>query len=89
MKKIVKLTLAVITSFALTGFSTTVSVAGEFTVTGAAKATYAIRGSQSTAGGAHGDNSGKGLGGVANEFTLGASGELDNGMALDLRTRYR
>jgi hypothetical protein len=80
MKKIVKLTLAVITSFALTGFSTTVSVAGEFTVTGAAKATYAIRGSQSTAGGAHGDNSGKGLG-IANEFTLGASGELDNGMA--------
>ena len=80
MNKIVKLTLAVLTSFALTGFSTTVSVAGEFTVPGAAKATYAIRGAASTAGGAYGDNTGKGLG-IANEFSLGASGELDNGMA--------
>ena len=51
--------------------------AGELSVTGSAKATYTIvsvDGSSNTVG----HNAGKGIG-IANEFTLGASGELDNG----------
>ena len=44
--------------------------AGELTVTGTAKASYAIGGAD--------QNAGKGLG-ISNEIGLGASGELDNG----------
>jgi len=49
--------------------------AGELSVTGSAKATYVIL---SVDGSASDDDAGKGLG-MSNEFTLGASGELDNG----------
>ena len=56
-------------------FLASTATAGELTVTGSAKATYSILGSGST-----GAKSGQGKGiGIANEFTLGASGELDNG----------
>ena len=55
---------------ALTAFSFATANAGELTITGDAKASYGIQSEDSTAG--------KGLG-VANEFSLGASGELDNG----------
>ena len=49
--------------------------AGELSVTGAAKATYTII---SVDGSATDNDTGKGIG-IANEFTLSASGELDNG----------
>ncbi len=49
--------------------------AGELSVTGAAKATYTIL---SVDGSASDDDAGKGIG-IANEFTLSASGELENG----------
>ena len=55
---------------ALTAFSFATANAGELTITGDAKASYAIQSEDAVAG--------KGLG-VANEFSLGASGELDNG----------
>lgn len=56
-------------------FSFGVAKAGELTVTGSAKASYSISSSDGTAAV---NNLNKGLG-IANEFTLGASGELDNG----------
>lgn len=71
--KIAKITLAVLASFVMTA----VAFAGELTVTGSAKATYSTRGSDSTTAASHG---GKGIG-IANEFTLSASGETDNGIA--------
>jgi hypothetical protein len=71
--KIVKITIAVLASLVINA----VSFAGELTVTGSAKATYALRSSDSTSGTS--DN-GKGLG-IANEFTLSASGETDGGIA--------
>ena len=71
--KITKITLAVLVSFLVNA----VSFAGELTVTGNAKATYAIRSSDSTTALSDG---GKGIG-IANEFTLGASGETDNGIS--------
>ena len=49
--------------------------AGELSVTGSAKATYSI---VSVDGSPTDQDTGKGIG-IANEFTLGASGELDNG----------
>ena len=49
--------------------------AGELSVTGSAKATYTIL---SVDGSATNDDAGKGMG-MANEFSLGAGGELDNG----------
>ena len=49
--------------------------AGELSVTGSVKATYAIN---SVDGSETDNNTGKGMG-LANEFTLNASGELDNG----------
>jgi hypothetical protein len=67
MKKITKIALALLTSFSVS-FS---AFAGELSVTGSAKASYAIGGASRDAG--------KGLG-VSNEFKLGAAGELDNGM---------
>ena len=71
--KIAKITLAVLAAFLVNA----VSFAGELTVTGSAKATYAIRGSDSTTSVSDG---GKGIG-IANEFTLSASGETDNGIS--------
>jgi hypothetical protein len=73
MTKITKIMLAVITSVALS----TASFAGELSVTGGAKATYSI---MSSDGLSSQNEQGKGLG-LTNEFTLGASGELDNGYA--------
>ena len=73
MRKLTKITLAILTSFAM--ISTVVS-AGEFTVTGGVKGTYSIKSGDSASGAME---AGKGLG-LTNEFSLGASGELDNGM---------
>ena len=61
---------------ALTAFSFSVANAGDLSITGDAKASYTIT---SGDGASAGINQGKGLG-VSNEFTLSASGELDNGM---------
>jgi len=72
MNKLTKLLFSVITSVALT----TSAFAGEFTVSGSAKATYTILSNSGTAG-THAI--GKGLG-ISNEFSLTAAGELDNGM---------
>ena len=72
MNKLTKILFSVISSVAIA----TSAFAGEFTVTGSAKATYTILSNSGTAG-THG--LGKGLG-IANEFSLGASGELDNGI---------
>ena len=74
--KIVKITLAVIASFAVSA----ISFAGELTVTGSAKATYAIQSSESTTTSEKGLSNGKGIG-IANEFTLSASGETDQGIS--------
>jgi hypothetical protein len=68
MKKIIAMLSVVLFSFG-------VAKAGELTITGSAKASYAISSSDGTA--AAQDAQIK-LG-VSNEFTLGASGELDNG----------
>jgi len=68
MKKIIAMLSVVLFSFG-------VAKAGELTVTGSAKASYAISSSDGTAAA---NNLEKGLG-ISNEFTLGASGELDNG----------
>ena len=71
MKNILKIMLV-----AVTAISFSVANAGELSITGSAKASYSITSSD-------GENAdlqrGKGLG-VTNEFTLGATGELDNGM---------
>ena len=74
MNKLTKITLGFIASLMV---ATTAALAGELTITGSAKATYSIRGSESASAqiGAP-----QGIG-IANEFTLSASGELDNGMA--------
>jgi hypothetical protein len=72
MNKLTKLLFSVISSVAIA----TSAFAGEFAVTGGVKATYTILSNTGTAG-THG--LGKGLG-ISNEFTLSASGELDNGM---------
>ena len=72
MNKLTKIMFSVLTSVALA----TSAFAGEFAVTGGAKATYTIMGQDSTTG-THA--SGKGIG-ISNEFSLKASGELDNGM---------
>ena len=66
MKNIIKTVIVMLTSISLFGSAN----AGELTVTGTAKATYNITSGYSSVG--------KGMG-VANEFDLGASGELDNG----------
>jgi len=68
MKKILALLSVFVLSFS-------VANAGELTITGNAKASYAIVSSDGTAAKA---DQAKGLG-ISNEFTLGASGELDNG----------
>jgi hypothetical protein len=71
MKNIIKYMLV-----ALTTLSFSVAQAGDLSITGDAKASYAITSSDS---GTAVLQQGKGLG-VSNEFTLSASGELDNGM---------
>ena len=71
MNKLAKIALAILTSLSIS----TASFAGELTVTGNAKATYSILSSDSTLGTA---DAPKGIG-IANEFTLSAAGELDNG----------
>ena len=70
MKNVMKYLLV-----ALTALSFSVANAGELTITGDAKASYVITSSDSAAGA---QEKGKGLG-VSNEFSLVASGELDNG----------
>ena len=67
MNKITKILLVLLTSVSLS-FN---AIAGELNVTGSAKASYVIGGD---------NNGGKGLG-ISNEIGLGATGELDNGMA--------
>ena len=61
---------------ALTAFSFSIANAGELSITGSAKASYSITSSDNAAAKIEQD---KGLG-VTNEFSLKASGELDNGM---------
>ena len=61
---------------ALTALSFSVANAGELSITGSAKASYAISSSDGASGKVEAD---KGLG-VTNEFSLSATGELDNGM---------
>ena len=61
---------------ALTAFSFSVANAGDLSITGSAKASYSITSSDNAAAKV---DQGKGLG-VTNEFSLSASGELDNGM---------
>ena len=70
MKNIMKYMLV-----AITALSFSVAKAGELSISGAAKASYTISSSDSTAAA---NDMAKGLG-VSNEFTLSASGELDNG----------
>ena len=72
MKNILKITLVLLSVFALTSAN-----AGTLTVTGNAKASYTILSSD---GAAAKSEVGKGIG-ISNEFTLGASGETDNGIA--------
>ncbi len=72
MNKLTKILFSAITSVMLV----TSAFAGEFAVTGGVKTTYTILSNTATDG-THGV--GKGLG-IGNEFTLSASGELDNGM---------
>ena len=73
MKKIIAILSVVLFTFG-------VAKAGELTVTGSAKASYAVTSSDGTAAS---NDSAKGLG-IENEFTLGASGELDNGFVVTL-----
>jgi len=56
-------------------FTFGVAKAGELSISGSAKASYAVTSSDGTAADVDAQ---KGLG-ISNEFTLGASGELDNG----------
>ena len=70
MKNVMKYMLV-----ALTAISFSVANAGELNITGDAKASYVITGSDGAKGGM---NANKSLG-VSNEFSLTASGELDNG----------
>ena len=73
MNKLTKLFVSVISSVMIISSAS----AGDFSVTGGVKATYTVLGNTGTTG-THG--LGRGLG-ITNEFTLGASGELDNGMS--------
>ena len=71
MKNIIKTLLVM-----LSVVSFSAAQAGELSVTGSAKASYTIHSADSASGAVE---SAKGLG-VANEFNLGASGELDSGL---------
>jgi hypothetical protein len=70
MKNTMKVILGLLASISLISSA----YAGEFTVTGTAKASYSII----SGGTSDGSNTGKGLG-VANEIDFGAKGELENG----------
>jgi hypothetical protein len=72
MNKLTKLLFSVISSVAIA----TSAFAGEFAVSGSVKSTYTILSNTGTTG-SHA--LGKGLG-IANEFSLTAAGELDNGI---------
>ena len=72
MKNIIKLALVMLCSVSI---SFSVANSGELSVSGAAVASYVVTSSDSATGV---EGSGPGLG-VSNEFTLSASGELDNG----------
>ena len=72
MNKLTKILFSAVTSVMLV----TSAFAGEFGVSGGVKTTYTILSNSGTVG-THG--TGKGLG-ISNEFSLTASGELDNGM---------
>lgn len=65
----------IIAMLSVLAFSYSVANAGELKVTGSAKASYAITSSD----GASGALNAQKMLGIENEFTLGASGELDNG----------
>ena len=78
MNKLTKLIVSVISSVMIM----TSASAGEFSVTGGVKATYTILGNTGTAG-THG--LGRGLG-ISNEFSLSASGELDNSRTRNQQT---
>lgn len=71
MKNIIKIAVVI-----LSALSFSFANAGELTVTGTAKASYTITSSDSATAQ---QEKAKGLG-VANEFNLGAGGELENGM---------
>ena len=78
MKNILKIALVMLTTVSFTA-----AQAGDLSVTGTAKASYTITSSDSSTGAV---NSAKGLG-VANEFDLSASGELDNGFTWSYQTQ--
>ena len=78
MKNILKIATIVLSVFSFTSVQ-----AGELSVTGSAKASYTITSSDSNSGAVE---SAKGLG-VANEFDLSASGELDNGFTWSYQTQ--
>lgn len=61
----------------LTAMSLSVANAGELSISGDVKASYSVTSGDGTAGGV---NTNPGLG-ISNEFSLKASGELDNGIA--------
>ena len=71
MKNVIKLSLVLLTSLSLS-FS---AYAGTLEVSGTAKATYNIAGSDDVG---TGNNNGKGIG-ITNELNFTAAGELDNG----------
>jgi hypothetical protein len=73
MKNITKTLLVLVSSFAISFAAT----AGELTISGAAKASYAIGGAD--------DSNSKGIG-VGNELNATASGELDNGFTWSYST---
>ena len=73
MKNILK-TIAVLVSASLISVA---AKAGELTVTGSAKASYAMGGGF--------DNTGKNLG-ISNELNFTASGEMDNGFTWPYHT---
>ncbi len=72
MNKLTKLFVSIISSVMIA----TSAFAGEFSVSGGVKTTYTVMGNSGTSGT---NGIGKGLG-ISNEFSLTASGELDNGM---------
>jgi hypothetical protein len=80
MKNIIKMTLVILTSL-----SFAVANAGTLSITGNAKATYSIAGSDG--GKASQLQRGKAIG-IENDFNLGASGELDNGMTWTLQNQF-
>ena len=73
MKNIIKTLIVMLSSISLFASAN----AGELSVSGDAKASYSVTSGDGTAGGV---NTNPGLG-ISNEFSLKASGELDNGIA--------